>query len=165
MLKINFLSMLKKLILIPTLALICLSMAQAQSAVVPGGGLLSGSGGTVSFTIGQIAIPTISGSNGSISPGVQQPLLSEMVTALTPPNLASFDISIYPNPSYDVVHVKLGQEDSVPFQLMDLRGKTIYQGTLGLQEQRLNLQQLPPASYFLKVQVQGIIKSYIVIKK
>ena len=53
--------------------LFCLGTAVAQNAVVPVGGTASGNGGTVTYTVGQIAVQTNSDGTASISEGVQQP--------------------------------------------------------------------------------------------
>ena len=45
----------------------------AQNALVPTGGEATGNAGTVSYTIGQIAVQTVANSNASVSEGVQQP--------------------------------------------------------------------------------------------
>lgn len=52
------------------LTMYCLS---AQSSVVPTGGTASGNGGTVTYTVGQIAAQNNSDGTTSISEGVQQP--------------------------------------------------------------------------------------------
>ena len=46
---------------------------QAQEAVAAAGGEATGSGGTVSYTIGQINYTTNTGAGGTITQGVQQP--------------------------------------------------------------------------------------------
>jgi len=45
---------------------------QAQESVNAAGGNASGSGGTVSYTVGQVVYTTKTGTNGSVAEGVQQ---------------------------------------------------------------------------------------------
>jgi hypothetical protein len=47
-------------------------LLNAQSSTLASGGEGTGPGGTVSFSIGQLAVETVLGSQGSVSPGVQQ---------------------------------------------------------------------------------------------
>ena len=47
--------------------------SQAQEAVSSTGGDASGSGGTASYTIGQVVFSNISNGRGAITQGVQQP--------------------------------------------------------------------------------------------
>ncbi|MDZ7649057.1 MAG: hypothetical protein U5K54_18860 [Cytophagales bacterium] len=53
----------------------------AQVAVPAAGGNAAGSGGTVSYTVGQ-AVYTVEGSNGSVAQGVQQPYKISIITGL-----------------------------------------------------------------------------------
>ena len=56
--------------------LLCIAgIVAAQSAVVSVGGDAQGNGGSVSYTVGQVAVQTVANSNGSVSvaEGVQQP--------------------------------------------------------------------------------------------
>ena len=63
----------KKLILfVVILLLIHLTGLQAQEAITASGGNASGSNGTVSYSVGQVAYTTISGVNGIVPIGVQQ---------------------------------------------------------------------------------------------
>ena len=52
--------------------LLCAGLTQAQESVNSTGGNATGSGGTVSYTIGQVGYTTNTGSNGSVAQGVQQ---------------------------------------------------------------------------------------------
>jgi hypothetical protein len=47
--------------------------AHSQSAIVVAGGDATGTGGKVSYSVGQIAFTYASGTNGSVTQGVQQP--------------------------------------------------------------------------------------------
>ena len=67
-----------------TVLLLCFGMfgLQAQQVVTTSGGNASGSGGSVSYTVGQIVYTTNTDSNGSVAQGVQQPYEISVVTAL-----------------------------------------------------------------------------------
>ena len=60
----------------------CIAIVQGQQTIPATGGNASGSGGSVSYTVGQILNSSISGSNGTVVQGVQQPYEISVVTAL-----------------------------------------------------------------------------------
>ena len=60
----------------------CIATVQGQQTIPATGGNASGSGGSVSYTVGQILSSSISGANGSVVQGVQQPYEISVVTAL-----------------------------------------------------------------------------------
>ena len=61
---------------------IFIASLQAQETIPATGGNASGSGGSVSYTIGQITYRTISGTNGAVTQGIQQPYEISVVTAV-----------------------------------------------------------------------------------
>jgi hypothetical protein len=85
---------------------------QAQNTIPATGGNATGSGGSVSYSIGQITYNTFSGTNGSVAQGVQQPFEISVVTGIH----KAFDIdlifSAYPNPATDFVTLKIGNFDN-----------------------------------------------------
>jgi hypothetical protein len=81
----------KIVILIALLFLCTVPIAMyAQDTTPASGGNATGTGGSVSYTIGQIVYTTNSGTNGSLSQGVQQPYEISLVTGIEEPS----DISI-----------------------------------------------------------------------
>ena len=55
---------------------------QAQTSVNATGGDASGSGGSVSYSVGQVVYTTNTGTSGSVAQGVQQPYEISVVTAI-----------------------------------------------------------------------------------
>jgi hypothetical protein len=55
---------------------------QAQEVIPAVGGNASGSGGSVSYSVGQVAYQTHTGTNGSVVEGVQQPYEISVLTAI-----------------------------------------------------------------------------------
>ena len=60
----------KKLLFCTVLLLLSIGALQAQEAVLSAGGNATGNGGSVSYSIGQVAY-TASGTNGTVTQGVQ----------------------------------------------------------------------------------------------
>jgi hypothetical protein len=73
----------------------------AQESVNTAGGNASGSGGSVSYSVGQIVYTTNTGDNGTVAQGVQQAYEISAVTGIEEANNISLIVSAYPNPTTD----------------------------------------------------------------
>ena len=106
----------KKLMLI-SFFLFCFGLIglQAQKAIVISGGNASGSGGTSSYTVGQVFYHTLAGTNGSVSQGVQQPFEISVVTGIEEAMAIQLMISAYPNPTVDFLILKVENYDREKF--------------------------------------------------
>lgn len=101
-----------KNILVVVVALFCAFSLNAQSAIVPVGGDAQNSNGSVSYTVGQIAVATVSNSNGSVSvaEGVQQPYEIQTVGVNEYPQIA-LNAKVFPNPTENLVQLELNGFD------------------------------------------------------
>lgn len=125
--------------------------ANAQRATVASGGNASGSGGSVSYTVGQIDYSTNTGSTGSGMQGVQQPY--EISTIGINDIVIDLNISAFPNPSNDFLTLKYENYklENTGYQLYDSDGKLIESKMLINNQTTITMSQLIPAIYFLKV--------------
>jgi hypothetical protein len=140
--------------------------AQAQQATTASGGNASGSGGTVSYSIGQIVYTTNTGSNGKVSQGVQQPFEISVVLGID--NHQMKHIKAYPNPTVDYLTLDVGDSElnSMNFQLYDLTGKLIENRKITSSMETIRMENLPSATYFLKViNNNKEVKTFKIIKK
>src|SRR5687768_16457510 len=84
----------------------------------------TGTGGTVSYSAGQVAYLTYNGTNGSVSQGVQQ---AYEIYTIDIDDASDFILSIaaFPNPVGQVLTVEVGNEklQDLQYQLFDLNGK------------------------------------------
>lgn len=80
---------------------------QAQEAIPAAGGNSSGSGGSTSYTVGQIVYTTNTGINGSVSQGSQQPFEISVITGIERFNGISLNYMAYPNPTIDFLTLKV----------------------------------------------------------
>ncbi|MEN8229766.1 MAG: T9SS type A sorting domain-containing protein [Bacteroidota bacterium] len=158
----------KKLIFIITILLgFGLTGLQAQEAIPATGGEASGSGGSVSYTVGQVAYQTHAGTSGSIAEGIQQPYEIWVVTGIEEAAVINLSVNAYPNPVTD--HLILTVEDlklsTLSFQLYDMQGKLLQSKKITGNQTSIVMSNLFPATYFVKV-VQGTseIKSFKIIK-
>lgn len=98
----------KKIFTILFLSCLLVSNLFAQSAIVPVGGDAQGNGGSVSYTVGQMAVESAANSNGSITvlEGVQQPYEIMTVGVDDYPQIA-LNAIVYPNPTENIAQLQL----------------------------------------------------------
>ncbi len=149
------------------LILFNVKIAKAQETPVITGGELTGSGGTISYSIGQLSYIPITGNTGTISQGVQQ---SIEIFILSDTEFETLDISAitYPNPVIDRVMVKLDNKNlkNLTYRLYDMRGKAINEGAITKIETPINLNNTSSGIYILKInQGNKALKSFKIVKK
>ena len=100
---------------------------QAQEATIIAGGEASGSGGSVSYTVGQVVYSNSNGTNYSVAVGVQQPYEISVVTGIEEAKEIKLVISAYPNPVTDYLVLKVEGYNfkNLSCQLFDLTGKLL----------------------------------------
>lgn len=141
----------------------------AQSTVSASGGNGTGSGGSVSYTIGQVAYTNLSAENGSISLGVQQPNLFLTV------GMEEVDItlsaSLYPNPTNASTSLKLESQNELmskgelAYSLFDFNGKLLLQHPINAVLTVIPMDQLTNGVYIIQVTRNKIeVKSFKVFK-
>ena len=141
---------------------------QAQEAIPATGGEASGSGGSASYTVGQVFYTTQTGTNGnSVAQGVQQPYEISVVTGLEEAKGISLSISAYPNPTTDYLTLKIKDFELsiLHFQLYDMTGKLLQSEKITGNQTSIIMSNLVPATYFVKV-IQGNkeVKTFKIIK-
>ena len=144
----------KKLKLIAVLLLyFVLTGLQAQETVPATGGNASGSGGSVSYSVGQVVYITNKGTNGSVAPGVQQPFEISIVDGIEVAKDITLQCSAYPNPASDYLVLKVDNfdQENLSYQLLDINGKLLMNKIIESNETRIEMSQLIPATYFLKI--------------
>jgi len=144
----------KKAILVFLTLTISFSTIHAQEVIPATGGNATGSGGSVSYTIGQTFYSTNSGTNGSVAEGVQQPY--EIYH--TPPGIKKAkDISLsctaYPNPTMDFLTLKVENYkiSKLYYQLYDLNGKLLENKKITTNETIISVSNLPSGTYLLQI--------------
>lgn len=140
----------KKLLLSGACLLSC-SLLFAQQNTVPTGGDASGSGGTVSYTVGQIDYSNASGTDGSTNEGVQQPY--EFFDPDASLEEIGWNAQLYPNPTSDNIILEL---QAVPvdarYAIYDAKGKLLTEGAIDALQTTIDMRAFPPAVYQLQLQ-------------
>lgn len=139
----------------------------AQTAIPTAGGNAAGSGGSVSYSVGQVFYSTNSGSSGSAAQGVQQPYEISIVTGLEAGNAISMQCSAYPNPATYFVTLKVEnyKTGKLTYQLFDIAGKLLESNRINDNETNIDMHDLVISTYFLKIiQNNKEIKVFKIIK-
>ena len=153
-----------KISVLLTLLLVSFGL-QAQVSVNAAGGNAMGDGGSVSFSIVPMAFSANEGPNGSVTEGVQQPYeISVLSVAEQAENIS---LSVYPNPSTDYLYLTTSDEISgLSYQLFDMSGRLLKSEKIVANQTNIDMQDLVPATYFVKVnQGNETVKSFKIIKK
>ena len=128
-------------------ALTYLQAQQIHASVNTSGGNASGTGGSVSYSVGQVFNTTAFGTNGSVSEGVQQPF---EISVLSGMDITGIDLyyAVYPNPTSGGVTI-LFPENKGNYVLVDANGRLIESSAVDESNQKLYL-NLNKGIYFLR---------------
>ena len=140
--------------------------AQAQQATTATGSDASGSGGTVAYSVGQIVYTTNTGTNGSVAQGVQQPYEISIVLGIDNHTI-NLELTAYPNPTTNFLTLNVGNAElsTLNFQLYDILGKLIESRKIISSSETIVTENLPSATYFLKVNNDNNeVKTFKIIK-
>ena len=159
--------MAKKFIILMITSVLSFSLF-GQSTVVPAGGTASGSGGSVTYTVGQIANQKVDGNGLYIIEGVQQPYEIQVVGVDNYPGI-NLSAKVYPNPTIDKVVLSISNfeipSSGLFLQLFDINGKQLKMMVIKEEQTEIDLSDFAAATYQLRV-VNGknVIKTFKVIK-
>jgi len=140
---------------------------QAQESVNATSGNASSSGGSVSYSVGQVVYTTNTGTNCSVAQGVQQPYEISIVTGIEEAEGINLTVSAYPNPTTDYLTLRIDEFDisNLSFQLYDMNGKLLQNEKITGNQTSIVMSNLVPATYFVKViQENKEVKTFKIIK-
>jgi len=149
--------------------LICSVGLHAQETVSATGGDATGTGGTSSYSVGQVVYTTATGTNGSIAQGVQQPYEISIITGVKETTI-NLEMNVYPNPTTNYLTLKVDASTSLSnqqlsYQLIDLQGKIIENKKVTASSTTIKMEALPKAIYFLNVTKDNqVVKTFKIIK-
>ncbi len=139
----------------------------AQETIPAGGGEATGSGGSVSYSVGQLVSEIYTGTNGSVAQGVQQAFEISIVLETKYSKKIHLKCMAYPNPVTDYLLLKIEDYNNrnLKYLLFDSGGKLIEKNNVDENETRISMMHLPPATYFIKI-IEGNqeVKTFKIIK-
>jgi hypothetical protein len=139
----------------------------SQETIPVSGGEATGSGGSLSYSVGQIMYTTSTGS-GTVSQGVQQVEID--LFTLSNPELTTVNLTAvtYPNPTSDYVVLAINDASltNLNYALYNLEGRAVTKGLTTQSNTQINMQSLAIGTYVLKVnQYNQELKTFKIIKK
>ena len=142
----------------------------AQYAIVPVGGDAQSNSGSVSYTVGQIAVQTTANSSGSIAvtEGVQQPYEIQTVGVDNYPQI-SLNAVIYPNPTENIAQLQLNgfeiPANGLRAILYDGNGKQLQSVTITDDLTPFQIGQYATGTYYLELRDgKQVLKTFKVVR-
>lgn len=143
----------------------------AQSAIVPVGGDAQSGNGSVSYTVGQIAVATVASQDGSVSfsEGVQQPYEIQTVGVNDYPQIV-LNAKVYPNPTENMAQLELNgfeiPDGGLKACLYDGNGKLLQSISVTEDVTAFHIGHYATGSYLLEVKSAGrTLKTFKLIRK
>lgn len=127
--------------------LISASQIFAQEVLSSGGDHFTTTDYAVSFTLGELAIETVSSTDRILTQGFHQTNLT--ITSVS--EVTSAEVLVYPNPASNVINITgLEQFNVLRYRLVDVTGRTVldYQGSM---LSTLDVSPFPVGFYVLSV--------------
>ena len=133
-----------------------LSTLTAQESLNASGGNATGSGGSASYSVGQLLYQTHTGTNGSVAEGVQQPYEISTVVGIEETAI-NLSLTAYPNPTADYLTLSLNEFEisNLSYQLYDVQGRLLQSKKITDNQTRIVMSNLVPSTYFIKVYAVG----------
>lgn len=144
-----------------------LTEMQAQQSINTSGGNATGSSGTVSYSVGQVAYMAHAGTTGSVAQGVQH-AFEIFNLDLEEVESSNVSVLVYPNPTAEFLTLEVKDLDhsTLGYQLYDLQGRLLKSEPMTDQKTKVDMRTLPSATYFIKMsQGKTTIQSFKIIKK
>jgi hypothetical protein len=141
---------------------------QAQESINPSGGEASGTGGSATYSVGQVFYSTNNGTTGSVSQGVQQAFEISVHTAIEETSGITLLASAYPNPTTDYLILTVDGvfPNTYTAKLFDINGKIVGSKKVTQAETKIDMRELIQAVYFLKIiHDDKELKTFKIIKK
>ena len=142
----------------------CTFCSFAQNAISTTGGHIKSTGGSTSFTVGQVVYVLKKGNGSYLNEGVQQ-----VYTKKTTPieELVYLkEVQLYPNPTQETMTLILwSMEDvQVRYTIMDYLGKEIKNGIILSEKSEISLRDLPSGNYFISLKSKKEIRIFKMVK-
>jgi hypothetical protein len=139
----------------------------SQNAVMSTCGNASGTGGSSSYSIGQVAFITKTGNTGIITEGVQQPCEILFMQGINDPGI-TLESSVSPNPASEFIRLTIRNHElrTISCQITDMKGVLLQSTRITGEETIIPVDRLSPAPYLLTISENDYpVTVYKIIKK
>ena len=143
--------------------------SQAQNAIVPTGGEASSNAGSVSYTIGQLAVQSVVNGSATLTEGVQQPFEIQTIGVDNYPDIV-LDAKVFPNPTDNRLTLKINNvetfhETSLQVTLFTTLGQPIHTMDVAGEHTDIDMTALSAGTYYLRItDGQTTLKTFKVAK-
>ena len=129
---------------------------KAQADLLPAGGEASGTVGTVSFSVGQVAAGAHVGAGGSVQEGVQQPF-TDLSTST--PEGDPVQARLWPNPATGFLLIELSAlpGPDLEYQLFDEAGRQLLSSPVSGPRTTLPIDRLAPGTHLVVLLDRGTV--------
>ncbi|MBS4012278.1 MAG: T9SS type A sorting domain-containing protein [Bacteroidetes bacterium] len=136
-----------------TLVLFVMPVLFSQDVITTSGGDGSGSGGSVSYTVGQVGYTSIESEDGTITQGVQQPFEIFVIVSIDEAADINLIFEAFPNPTAGILTLKIlnYNSENLSYKLYDFNGRKVEAKSIDMLETKINMVNLPTSTYFLKI--------------
>jgi hypothetical protein len=134
------------------------SQDMPQQVVGSAGDQHTNASASVSWTVGEVSIATLSSSSVTLSQGFQQGNLT--VNTLVDQDMLDFNLKAYPNPVIDILLMETDEKQQM-YQVINMQGEVVLNGNITAVLQEIDFTNLPNGVYLLSVdqkQTHKIIK-------
>ena len=118
----------------------------AQEVIATQGDSYSNASGSIDFTLGEVIIATGSDGTNDITQGFHQTNWNFLGVEDHAPN---YEAIIFPNPTANVLSVRVSEFENVTYTLYDAQGKLVMQNILLAEQTPIQVSQLAPGAYSL----------------
>jgi hypothetical protein len=140
-----------------------------QEVIASAGGynVASGNAISISWTLGETIVPTFTSQDGSliITHGFQQKLI---ITTVEDNLMNSVKITVYPNPTSEVINVDFDTptDGEIMIYLLDNKGGLVKTTKIeaATTSKEINMQDLPSGIYYLRLTKGKLVNVYKVVK-
>ena len=122
--------------------------ATAQEVVASQGETYSNANGSIDFTVGEVIINTGSNGTNDLTQGFHQTNWNFLGVVDFAPD---FEVTIFPNPTSDVLNIKSTIYQDISYSLYDAQGKLVLKNVLSETVTQIQVNQLAPGAYSLSI--------------
>ncbi len=141
--------------------------ATAQEAIVAAGIDVSGNGGSISYSVGQVVYQIHTGTNVSVTEGVQQSYRIELAPAIKKAGDLYLSFTAFPNPATDllVLNIENFKNENLSFQVVDVHGRILHSQKITAQQTHFFMGNLAPSIYSIQMILdKKLINTFKIIK-
>jgi hypothetical protein len=133
------------------------SALHAQHAVSASGTDIYGTGGSISYTLGQVVYEMYLGGSGTVVLGVQQPHEIYVYPGFENPLLIPPFVAVFPNPVLNLMTIQLDDDPDIHVVavLYDITGKVLEQININSRQALMDLSTYARGVYILRVYHRG----------